>query len=372
MGFFARPNIDNIQFKQLTGTTLTLSGTTQIATSGGLELIDVATSTYIPIKISGASEQDVLKYVGGELILGQPTSGGTSTGVYDGLSPSTICVGGMPVGTTLTGETITCLLQDILVPTLSPTLTAQYNTMTLSPITTIFEVGCQIVFGVTGAYNAGVVNPVYCGGPSTRTGLPNTYNYIDFNGSICNTGCTSCSSSLSFASRTVSFGTNSASLNVSYDCGESPLCSNGSSWVACKLPAGNATTTTKYITGLYPWFWGTSATAPDVSTSGCTQCLITGYTCKCCASSSSNIIVDDFVASSEYLWFAIPSGSTKTAWQGANNVSNNGIIPGGLFPAPTIFGIESPESCWGTVTPVSYEIYVSSYATDISYAMTFS
>jgi hypothetical protein len=55
MGFFARPNIDNIQFKQLAGTTLTLSGTTQIATSGGLELIDVATSTYIPIKISVAT-----------------------------------------------------------------------------------------------------------------------------------------------------------------------------------------------------------------------------------------------------------------------------------------------------------------------------
>ena len=41
MPFFARPDLSNEQFKQLSGSTLTLSGTTQIANPvGGLEFID--------------------------------------------------------------------------------------------------------------------------------------------------------------------------------------------------------------------------------------------------------------------------------------------------------------------------------------------
>ncbi|MCE5224636.1 MAG: hypothetical protein LLG05_02130, partial [Porphyromonadaceae bacterium] len=117
MPFFARPDLSNEQFKQLSGSTLTLSGTTQIAKIGGLEFIDEY-GTPIPVNISGASEQDVMTYVGGQLILKQVTTGGTSTGIYDGLTPSSIAVGGMPTGTTLTGRTITDILQEILVPTL--------------------------------------------------------------------------------------------------------------------------------------------------------------------------------------------------------------------------------------------------------------
>ena len=108
-----------------------------------------------------------------------------------------------------------------------------------------------------------------------------------------------------------------------------------------------------------------------MSTSGCSQCLIDSYTCKIVANSIGSITVSNFDVTGEYLWFAIPVGNTKTCWQGANNVSNNGLIPGTLFPTPISMNIVSPESCWGISPLIYYEIYVSNYATDIDYGMTF-
>jgi hypothetical protein len=83
-----------------------------------------------------------------------------------------------------------------------------------------------------------------------------------------------------------------------------------------------------------------------------------------------NILVDNFNVSGKYIWFAIPYTSTsKTSWQGCNNPSNNGVIPGGLFPVACCMNIVSPESCWGTIC---YKIYVSNYATSVNYGMAFS
>ena len=47
MTFFARPNLDDIQFKQLTGSTLTLSGQTRIIETNGLTLSDGAGSNIV-------------------------------------------------------------------------------------------------------------------------------------------------------------------------------------------------------------------------------------------------------------------------------------------------------------------------------------
>jgi len=118
MPFFARPDLSNEQFKQLSGSTLTLSGTTQIANPvGGLEFIDEL-GRPIPVILTGASNQEVLTYISGSsgicLTLTSPTSG-TSTGVYPYNESSTCTVGGLPAGSCLFNETIADILHDILV-----------------------------------------------------------------------------------------------------------------------------------------------------------------------------------------------------------------------------------------------------------------
>src|SRR5690606_37719261 len=108
MPFFARPNLDNEQFKQLSGTTLTLSGTTIFDKhDGGLTLSDELGAP-IPVVIlsSGRTDENVLKYVCGCITLGIVSTGGTSTGFYPYDECSTCAVGGLPVGSCLYNETI--------------------------------------------------------------------------------------------------------------------------------------------------------------------------------------------------------------------------------------------------------------------------
>lgn len=113
MPFFARPNLSDIQFKQITGSTLTLSGETRISTPSGLTLI--GQSGYVPINLTtGNTNYNVLTYIDGEIIL-QPASGGGS-GVYTGASPTTCTVGGLCSGTAIIGCSISSILEEILVP----------------------------------------------------------------------------------------------------------------------------------------------------------------------------------------------------------------------------------------------------------------
>ncbi len=113
MSFFARPELSDIQFKQLSGSTLTLSGQTRIATPSGLSLIGA--SSFIPIDVTtGNTNYNVLTYCDGLITL-LPQSGGGS-GVYSGASPTTCSVGGLPAGTAIAGCSISTILEEILVP----------------------------------------------------------------------------------------------------------------------------------------------------------------------------------------------------------------------------------------------------------------
>jgi hypothetical protein len=117
MPFFSRPVLDNLQFKQLLDSTLTLSGQTQIATISGFSISDG--SIYIPIIVTGATAGDVLTYNGTtcQIIL-QP--GGGSSGVYSGASPTTCTVGGLLSGSSIAGCTISCIIESIVVPDIPP------------------------------------------------------------------------------------------------------------------------------------------------------------------------------------------------------------------------------------------------------------
>ena len=170
MAFFARPNLDNTQFKQLKGgEPLTLSGQTQIATTTGLTLIgDAGTGSqgggmYIPIIATGASNNFVLTYDSSykAIILKESTASGGST-VYTESGATTCTVGGLSAGTVVYNCTLDCVLQTILNPTINPTLTnPSISSFTLSPSTTLYEVGTDVdVCGVT-AFDPGSIDPVY-------------------------------------------------------------------------------------------------------------------------------------------------------------------------------------------------------------------
>jgi hypothetical protein len=373
MTFFARPNLDNIQFEQQTGSTLTLCGQTQIATATGLMLATGSTGDGVIITASGASiDNQVLTYDSVENVikLKDPTASG-GTGIYTCTSPSTCTVGGLPSGSDIYGSGVTTILECILAPTVDPSVADLFNSLSISPTTTLYEVGSQPTICAVSGFDRGLVNPLYCGTDPNPAGLPSSHVICAFGDTNGVTATTTNLSTYCEFTPIISYPSNYVYSCVNYSAGATPVYRSDGSEMCPVEPAGATLNKTCNITGVYPWFWGTDAVAPDVSTSGCTQCLVDSYSAKICQSNLNVVTVSNFNVTGEYIWITIPAGYTKTCWQGANNVSNNGVIPGGLFPTPTSMGIASPESCWGTITPVGYEIYVSNYATDINYGMTF-
>jgi len=75
--FKARPNLSDIQFRQEPDAQLTLSGDTFIASPTGLS-INNGMGVYVPIIVSGGTENDVLTLVGTQMILRPSSASGTS------------------------------------------------------------------------------------------------------------------------------------------------------------------------------------------------------------------------------------------------------------------------------------------------------
>lgn len=377
MTFFARPDLSSIQFKQQTDSELILSGITRIATISGLTLTNgIAGGGHRDVIVTaegatgGTTTGYVLTYDGNKIKLMQSAaSGGT---MYTGNSPASATLGGISGGTKLSGRTISSILQELLIPTLNPTLTIPSSTFTISPTTTPVEIGTVLHITGSSTFNRGCINPQYTTLSNKRSGLPKSYDYIAF-------GCT-CSpvtpSPLGNLSNIYAFNpftattTNTISACVSYYSGATPKNSAGSTYCSA-LASGSTTPITRTVTGIFPYFYGTGSTVPIVG-----QTLINGA-CKCVGVSTGDIVVTNYGVTGKYIWFAIPSGSTssvsKTKWQGSNSPSNCGTIPGDLFGAETRLKINSPSSCWVALCPsgVWYRFYISNYPTSISYGMTF-
>jgi hypothetical protein len=365
MTFFARPNLSEEQFKQLEGTVLKLSGQTQIKTTTGLTLADGAGNDVIVTVVNaGTHVGDVLTFtcVGGVGKVELLPSGGAGDIIYLCKSPTTCTVGGLPATSAINGCTVTDILEKILVPTLNPSFTPPSNTLSLSPSTTTYEVGTQPALSVSATFNRGSVSPVYCSGTAYRTGAATGFNYVAF-GATCPSQPTGAAYSL--APYTILAGNNTISGTVSYACGEYAKDSSGANYGTKCLAGTTSPALTCTLTGHYPWFWGKSVTLPVAG-----QALINSYGCKCVASSIGAITVTNYNAVDEYLWFAIPNASaSRTFWQDITNTSNNGVIPGALFPTMTAMNVNSPESCWSSIC---YKIYISGYKTSVNYGITFS
>lgn len=359
MTFFARPNLDDVQFRQETGSTLTLSGSTIISSFSGLSLSDNY-GDRIPIVISGQSEGKVMTYKSGCIVLSEITT--TANITYSGASPTTCTVGGLVSGTDISGCNINKIIEMMASPVVSPTLTPPFATLSLNPNPSVYEVGSSISFIATGCYNMGSVSPVYCNGPSTRTGLPTEYNFF-YNGGVPIKITTSNLCTTTSINGVVSNGNNGVGLYVCYSAGEYPKRSNGDTVGMTCCPAGVSSTVCVNFVGTYPYFWGSSDTKPVIN-----QTLINSAN-KCVGISRGNVIVSNYDVVGKYIWFAIPSESaTKTKWQGSNSPTNCGTIPGDLFDSEVVCAINSPNNCWSNV---SYKFYVSNYPTSINYQMTF-
>jgi len=375
MTFFARPNLSDEQFKQLSGTVLQLSGQTQIATTSGLTLTDGIGNNII-VTASGASDNfDVLTYCNGIISLLPPTASG-STGIYTCASPSTCSVGGLSGGTSISGRTISSILEEILVPTLDPTLTnPSLSSFTILPTTLLYEMGTIISVVGTTVFNAGSINPQYTALSDCRSDGVSGYTYINF-------GITTYESSPTKTfGGTINSSSTELSSTICYSGGTQPKDSSGANYDS-PLSAGSTSPATKTIRGIYPYYWGTLTCAAAGGVGRPTACCIkdgitdgtlANGTCNKVVSYSTNTISVTFGSTaSDYLWFATPVASTtKTCWyvDALNNNLIGGVVdPGGnLFPVPdTVTGVNSFESCW---SGESYKIYVSNYQSTAASSM---
>jgi hypothetical protein len=240
-------------FNQPSGQALTLSGNTVIATSGDLRYAIHPTFT-------GNTQVVDKQYVDSH-------SGMTGNTFYNLSSPSAIPLGGICAGTTLTGKTSFQLFEELLVPTLQPSISPEYNnSIVLSPASgTICEIGYSIpTLSVTSNFNRGGYSPVYCGGTPYRTGLPNTHTFTG-TGVAGSTGTTSLSVIKSTNSYTVLIGCQCWTTNVAFNAGTQSLNSKGTASNISPVGAGSAGVKTACVVGAYPIF----ATVSSIATPTC-------------------------------------------------------------------------------------------------------
>jgi len=369
MTFFARPNLDDTQFKQLPDSVLSLSGLTQVQNVTGLTLYDNVNDVQIPIIVSGATNEYVLTYdnITSNIRLKPSASAGAFN--YSGASPTTCTVGGLSASTAIFNCPIQDILQSILVPTLNPTLTnPSISSFSLSPSTSLYEVGAVTNICGTTIFNTGCINPLYGAACDKRSCGAICYIYNAFG------VCVTCNVSVPY-----SFGSNSwttagnktFSACVCYCDGVQPYKSDCVTPYCSPLSTGVTSASCVVIATTYPWYWGIESSGGAASgvnrpSTCCIKDVITGGTGnKVVGTSTGTLNVTFGSTTDDYLWFATPVAScTKTCWYVDalnNNPIGGAVNPGGnLFPAPeTVTGVKSVGT--GSWSGQSYKIYISNY-----------
>jgi len=320
-----------------------------------------------PILVANSTESGwILPYPG--YFITEPITGGTGGDqIYSGESPSNVTVGALLAGATLTGRTISSILEEMLITTIYPTIIEP--TRTFSDNAGIYEYGTVIDIDFTATFNKG---SIYLGATfqNFRSDGVNTYYYSG-------PGLpASVSSTLLLDAQEVTGWTVSATTAwqscVGYDCGAQPIDSDGCD-SGSPLAAGTTAALSAGVSGFHPYYWGTYASGGQpagVNRPASTNDLVTGGT-KVLNCGNSNITVSFASTSDDYLWFAIPSTSTsKTCWY-VDTINNEkiegGIGPGCcLFPVFSTVAICSAQGCWNNI---NYKVYVSNYQSAISQPM---
>lgn len=379
MTFFSRPILEDVQFRQISGSTLTLSGITRIATPTGLQLTD-GNGGYRSINATSGSTFDVLTLMqDGTIRLAESTASGVS-GYYDGRTPSTIDLGGIDKGTTLTGRTLTDILEELLTPPQAVVITNPTQTFSLS-VSGYYEVGIEVSFNRETIFNEGSVIPQYdengdvVSTISKSFGVPKKYVYT---GDIEpeEFSLTETEKITIIENYKIIHGNNISTSKVFYDVNEDFYNEEGN----IVIEAGEAYDTgtkSSIIKGIFPYYYGKydGGNVPIGDNRPTKDYIIdlieNGNTNKVVLPSENTIEITFNSNEQEYIWFAIPTDSDDRKWWYVNefNQGSIGVNVDDLFPVKEIGIITS--NIWDNVneSPKEYKIYISNYQTSIEEAM---
>ena len=292
---------------------------------------------------------------GNTIIIASAIPSGGTGGVYDLSSPAAITVGGIPAGTVLVGKTSFELFEELLVPTMYPTLTNPSTSVLLSP-SGIFEVGCCISsLNITGCYDAGCISPQYTAASDKRSKGVTLYCFqgLGFNTSVGNTNTSLTLSSIDYV---VQNGAQTVCVFNNHCCGVQPRDSKGNPYCA-PLNPGSTLDACASISGIYPYYYGklSSGSRPAV-----TNELVTGGT-KVIADSNNSISVSFNSLPDEYTWLAIPATSaSKHCWyvsiMDSGLMNQTPVNPSNKYPEECAININSGEGCW---VNIPYKVYMS-------------
>ena len=325
----------------LTGVTYAGSGTTLYSGTTGLSGRTIVFNTII------GSGLTTVQKVGNEIIVF--SSGATGGGIYTGAPITAIEVGGIPATTNISGCTFTELWEALLIPELFQTSVDTPSTSVGATFSGIQEIGYSASQTITPTYIPGAITPLYeTSGGTTRGGAANNYAYTGPSVAGGFNSCTSCV----INPYVVTGGSQSWSVCTRYDEGACVKGSKGTVNPAYPTVCPQdscATSTPISVCGILPWYWGTNASGTITG-----PIVAAGNKVKLVVTQSTPIT---FNASTEFMWFAAPNGTTpKTKWWVAQGNESTIGTPGSIWAASCPVTVTSGEGCW---TGCSYDVYVT-------------
>lgn len=269
--------------------------------------------------------------------------GGDSTFINP--NPTTIAVGGYPIGSTFPiVQTMQQMWDNLLYPYIAPV----FSSFSISGQSALIEVGVAL---------SGFKNFVW-GTTQPSNVQPNSVAIRDVTSSVL------------IASGLANDG--SESVDIGTIVNTTPI---SQSWrgEAVNTQSAPFQSANFNVSSIYPYFYGKVASGgapPSVNRPIADQSLIDSGT-KVVANSNGTITINFNTTSDDYMWFAIPSTSTsKLVWfiDALNSGAIGGVVSAGgnLFPNPDLVSIDSPTVLWNGI---QYKIYIANYQSSVSSPM---
>lgn len=180
-------------------------------------------------------------------------------------------VGGIPAGTTankLKDRTFTQLFDDLLFPTINPSIKTQPSaSLSINPTATLVEIGTVQTYTLNASFNRGQyeLNGTVVSGKFPASNATN-FKVERTAGTTVTIGTEGAGSnnsySVSDADYEVPAGTTSYKVTVTYGDGDIPLDNKGNEYPSAQGKAGTKVSPVKQFTGVYPYY----ATTVDKST----------------------------------------------------------------------------------------------------------
>lgn len=275
-------------------------------------------------------------------------SGITSSGqeiIYTGSTPASINLGGITIGYQLTGKTANQILENLLVPTLNPTLTAPSITSFTQSLSTTQEVGVSVTPSFTTNFSRGSKVPQYSSVDAFRSGLPTAYEYSG-SGNLRNVPSSSTSNtSAATGATTLIEGTNTWSVFVKYDIGTQPKNSAGGDF-STPLASGSTSTSNVSITGRFLRFFGSTVANP--TNSATTRALPTS------ALQTANVNTFTLNTGNSLIKFAVALPPSRTITSVFDIDAGNANITSSYV----LVGTVSVNDGGGSGTPRTYNLYI--------------